>query len=371
MGAHMAAKRPKESNSTELKQCRHCEKEFFGRTNKHYCSDKCATGARVARHRKKKVDSRVRKYVKKADRFLQTGFALYILKELKRAGTVQILEGHTAETLHELHRLKRQCSRFSGYDKGKPSGSYHLSHIWPVKALEGKIGLLHPLNLVIAKKEYNLRHGSKQPNLLGVGRYLPTAALLEKHKLREHDTAAQVFKKVERLLGLEWQSFISTLTIQATQEQQLRQKLKKLDIPAPAHLSLDELRQLADNRQVTYFSHDITTADPVTVALSELARFGHSQGAFSVYLRWLQRLWDAEWCLDGGEVIQDRANVESCILNDVWAILHGVSLPERSLRQQEALLAFNRPQPPSRKTDKTVVKEERVIEWEDEYEDIL
>lgn len=365
----MAAKRPKESNSTELKQCRHCDKAFYGRPNKHYCSDKCATGARVARHRKKKSDSQVRKYVKKADRFLQTGFALYLLKELKRAGTVQILEGHTVDTLHELHRLKRQCSRFSGYSGGKPTGLYQMSHIWPVKALEGKIGLLHPLNLVIAPKEFNLRHGSKQPNHLGVGRYLPTAALLEKHKLREHDTAAQVFKKVERLLGLEWQSFIATLTIQQTQEQQLRAKLKKLEIPAPAHLSLDELRQLADNRQVTYFSNDITTTDPVTVALSELDRLGHSSGEFSVYLRWLQRLWDAEWCLDDREVIKDLPQVESCILNDVWAILHGVALPKRSLRQQAALLAFNRPQPQSRETDKTETKEEKVSEWE--YEDIL
>lgn len=354
---------------TELKQCRHCNKEFYGRANKRYCSDKCATGARVARHRKKKSESQVRKYVKKADRFLQTGFALYLLKELQRAGTVQILEGHTADTLHELHRLKRQCSRFSGYSGGKPTGLYQMSHIWSVKASDGKLGLLHPQNIITAPKDFNLRHGSKQPNRLDVGRYLPTAVLLETHKLRETDTAAQIFKKVERLLGLEWQSFISTLTIQATQEQQLRQKLKKLDIPAPAHLRLDELRQLADNRQVTYFANDITTADPVTVALAELDRLGHSSGEFSAYLRWLQRLWDADWMFDGVEVFEDRPQLESCILNDVWAILHGVSLPKRSLRQQAALLAFNSPQPQSRETEKTETKEEKVREWE--YEDIL
>jgi len=351
-------------SSTELKQCRHCGKDFYGRANRHYCSDKCSKNAQVARYRKKKKDGQKRSYVKKADRFLKTGFALYLLKELQRAGTVQILQGHTADTLHELHRLKRQCSRFSGYSGGKPTGSYQMSHIWPVKASNGKLGLLHPSNIVIASKEFNLRHGAKQPSRLDVGRYLPTAALLEKHKLREHDTAAQVFKKVERLLGQEWLAFISTLTIQQTQEQQLRAKLKKLEIPAPAHLSLDELRQLADNRGVNYFSNDITTADPVTVALSELDRLGHSQGEFSVYHRWLQRLWDAEWSLDVVEVIEDSEQVESCILNDVWAILHGVSLPKRSQRQQEALLAFNRPEPLPRETDKTEIKEEEVKERE-------
>lgn len=369
MGAYMAAKKPKEANSTELKQCLHCGKEFGGRANKHYCSERCATGARVARHRKKKAGSQIRRYVKKINKFLQTGFALYLLKEIQRAGTVQILEGHTAETLHELHRLKRQCSRFSGYSKGKPTGDYHLSHIWPAKPLQGKIGLLHPANLVIAPKEFNLRHGSKQPNRHDAGRYLPTAALVEKHKLRENDTAAQVFKKVERLLGLEWQSFIATITIQQTQEQQLRQKLKKLDIPAPAHLSLDELRQLADNRQVTYFSNDLTSTDTVTVALSELDRFGHSSGEFAVYLRWLRRIWDAEWSLDDREEIKDREQVESCILNDVWAILHGVSLPKRSLRQQAALRAFNLPTLQSRETDKTETRKGKAREKG--YEDIL
>lgn len=325
---------------TELKQCRHCNKEFYGRANKHYCSDRCATVARVARHRKKKSESQVRKYVKKADRFLQTGFALYLLKELKRAGTVQILEGHTADTLHELNRLKRQCSKYSGYSEGKPTGSYHLSHVWPVRASNGKLGLLHPQNIVIATKEFNLRHGAKQPSRLDVGLYLPTADLLEKHKLREHDTAEQVFKKVEKLLGHEWKSFIATLTIQQTQEQQLRAKLKKLEIPAPAHLSLDELRQIADNLQVSYFSANFTATDTVTVALSQLDRFGYASGEFSVYHRWLQRLWDSDWCLDGGEEIQYRDKVEFCILNEVWAILHGINLPERTQQEQEVLTMF-------------------------------
>lgn len=332
----------KEIPRTELKQCGHCDKEFYGRANKQYCSDKCATSARVTRHRKKKTDSQVRKYVKKADRFLQTGFALWVFKEIKRAGTVQILEGHTAETLHELHRLKRQCSKYSGYSDGKPSGSYHMSHVWPVKALKGKLGLLHPQNIVIATKEFNLRHGAKQPSRLNVGFYLSTAALLEKHKLREHETAEQVFKKVEKLLGHEWKSFIATLTIKQTQEQQLRAKLNKLEIRAPAHLCLDELRQLAENHQVNYFSANFPAAYPVDVALSELDRFGHSSGEFSVFHRWLQLLQDADWSLDVREEIKDREQVESCILSDVWAILHGVTLPKRSLRQQEALLEFNR-----------------------------
>lgn len=327
---------------TELKQCKHCDKEFYGRANKHYCSDRCATGVRVTRHRKKKLESQVRKYVKKADRFIQTGFALYLLKELKRAGTVQILEGHTADTLHELNRLKRQCSKYSGYSEGKPTGSYHLSHVWSVRASNGKLGLLHPQNIVIATKEFNLRHGAKQPSRLDVGLYLPTAALLEEHKLREDDTAEQVFKKVEKLLGHEWKSFIATLTIQQTQEQQLRVKLKKQEIPAPAHLSLDELRQLAKNHEVDYFSANFTAAYPVDVALSELERFGHSSGEFSVFRRWLQLLQDADWSLDVKDEIKDREQVESCIMNDVWAILHGVTLPKRSIRQQEALLGFNR-----------------------------
>jgi hypothetical protein len=272
----MARKTHKELSK---KECKHCTKTFLGHSNKQYCSDKCATAARVNKHRKQKTASGVRKYAKKAAKFEQSGFALYLYNELKRAGTVQILQGNTAESLHELYRLKRQCSKHSGYASGKPTGAYHQSHIWPVKAIKGKIGLLHPENLVIAPGPFNLAHGAKQPTRQGVGRFISTSALLETYKLREHDTAAQVFQKVKRLLGQEWITFIATLTIQQTQAQQLRAKLKKLNIAAPADMSLDELRQCADTHEVSYFSDDFSANPPSTVALSELARFGHNASA--------------------------------------------------------------------------------------------
>lgn len=365
----MARKTTNEKLSS--KKCKHCGNGFQGRQNKQYCSDKCATAARVNRHREKKTDSKVRKYIKKADKFAQTSFGRCLYKELKRAGTVQVLEGHTAESLHELHRLKRECTKFSGYDNGKPTGSYHQSHIWPVKPDNGKIGMLHPENLVIAPRPFNLAHGTKQPTRQGVGRFIPTTALLETHKLREHDTAAEVFKKVKQLLGQEWTTFIATLTIQQTQKQQLRAKLKKLDIQAPAHMSLDELRRLAVNHEVSYFNANFTASDSLTVALSELSRFGHNSGEFSVYHRWIQRLWDTVWDWNGkGSLSDGELAVASCLLNETWTILHGVNLPERTKHEQEELILFTVP----KTNQKEAATGQRLMECEgycDEEEWIL
>lgn len=327
----------KQTKHTELsnKECKHCGNSFRGRPNKQYCSDKCASSARVARHRDtKKTACKVRRYVKKAHKFLQTSYGRWLCTQLQRAGTVQVLQGHTAESLHEMYSLKRLCSSASGYVEGKPTGNYHISHTWPVKGDNGRIGLLHPENLVIAPRTFNLAHGTKQPTRLGVGLFIPTSTLLAKHEISAHDTTEQVFQKVRRLLGQDWTAFISTLTIQQTQEQQLRAKLKKLEIHVPAHVSMDELRQLADNHNVKYFNDDRGGKEPLEVALSELTRFGHNTGEFCIYHGWVERL------LDICEVIQDRELVASCVLNEIWAFLHGVDMPKQTKAEQAALLLF-------------------------------
>jgi hypothetical protein len=353
------ARNPRKELSS--KECKHCTKAFLGRSNKQYCSDQCATAARVNKHRKNKTASGIRKYVKKADKFEQTSFALYLYREIKRAGTVQILQGHTADSLHELSRLKRQCSRHSGYISGKPTGTYHQSHIWTVKPLNGRIGLLHPENLVIAPRPFNLAHGAKQPTRQGVGRFIATFDLLEIHKLSDHDTAAQVFQKVKRLLGQEWVAFIATFTIQQTQAQLLRAQLKKRDIAAPADMSLGELRQSATTHEIPYFSADFSAHSPVGVALSELVRFGHDVGEFSIYHRWLALLWEADMSLDCVD-LPNRGLVEVCLLNETWAILHGVAPPKRTQQEQAAMVLFALPR---------VLKERKPIPWEDMEEYVL
>lgn len=349
------------------KECKHCGNGFQGRPNKHYCSDKCATAARVAKHREtKKTTCKVRRYVKKAHKFLQTSYGRWLCTQLKRAETVQVLQGHTAESLHELYRLKRLCSSASGYVEGKPTGNYHISHIWSVKADNGRIGLLHPENLVIAPRAFNLAHGAKQPTRLGVGLFIPTSTLLAKHEISAHDTTEQVFLKVRRLLGHEWTAFISTLTIQQTQEKQLRAKLNKLEIPAPANMSLDELKQLAKSREVLYFSASLPASDSLTVALSELTRFGHNAGEFSIYHRWIQHLWDILHDWDGKwHLSDDELVVASCLINETWAILHGVDLPKRTKQEQEALLLFEDAKTRTKEleTEKELSANEAEEEW--------
>ena len=67
------------------KECKHCTEAFLGRSNKQYCSDQCATAARVNKHRKNKTASGIRKYVRKADKdlFLKLKDGSITLDQLK------------------------------------------------------------------------------------------------------------------------------------------------------------------------------------------------------------------------------------------------------------------------------------------------
>ena len=279
-------------------------------------------------------------------------FGRYLLKECQRAGTVQILEGHTVESLFDLFELFRRRSKASGYVNGKPAGTFELSHIWPVKSKkEDKIGLLHPQNLVLAPARPNRSHGSKTPSerFEGIGRYLPTGALLSRHSVSKGDSLAEVEKQVFRLLGATWQQFVATLVIQQGQQEQLRKKLeKKLATKLPIDLPFEQLKAMAEESGVSYFTANFDAHSAVSVFANELQRFGHVKGSeYGVYAFWLE-LYEQEFDFFtggnlGGLAEDEQEELEQLLVCEVFAILHGQPIPPRKKKAQELLFLLTAP----------------------------
>jgi hypothetical protein len=334
------------------KTCKHCDSHFETKyKSKQYCTDKCQNDAKCARYYKSKKTTQVKKYTTKREKLVATGFGRWLLKECQRAGTVQVLQGHTVESLYALYELFKRRSKASGYEGGKPTGAYELSHIWPVRGNQHKIGLLHPQNLVLAPARPNRLHGSKCPTdgFVGIGRYLPTDALLSRYSVSKENSLVQVERQVFQLLGATWQQFVATLVIQQGQQEQLRKKLEKtLNTRLPTDLPLDQLKAKAEESGVSYFTANFEAFSAVPVLAKELQRFGHVKGSeYGVYASWLE-LYEQEFDFFtggdlGGLAEVEQEELEQLLVCEVFAILHGQPMPPRKKKAQELLFLLTAP----------------------------
>lgn len=329
------------------KTCKHCDTHFETRhKSKQYCTGKCQNDAKCARYYKSKKASQVKRYTLKRKKLLTTGFGRWLLKECLRAETVQILQGHTVESLINLLELFKRRSVASGYEDGKPTGIFELSHIWSVRGNQNKIGLLHPQNLVLALARLNRLHGSKYPTeeFGDIGLYLPAAALLNRHSVSKSDSLANVERKVFRLLGPTWQQFVATTVMQEGQQAQLRKKLERtLGTKIPVDFSIEQLKAMAREADVSYFSANWSAHSAISVAAEELKRFGHVKGTeFGVYSNWLE-LYENEFDFFtggslGGLADSEQLELEALLVTEVFAILHGQPIPPREAKAQDLLL---------------------------------
>ena len=364
-------------NPLSKKTCKHCDSHFETKhKTKQYCTDKCQNAAKCARYYKSTKPTQVKKYTTKREKLLATGFGRWLLKECQRAGTVQILEGHTVESLFGLLELFKRRSKASGYEGGKPTGAFELSHIWPVKGNQHKIGLLHPQNLVLAPARPNRLHGSKTPSegFEGIGRFLPTSALLGRYSVSKENSLVQVERQVFQLLGATWQQFVATLVIQQGQQEQLRKKLEKtLNTRLPTDLPLDQLKAKAEESGVSYFTANFEAFSAVPVLAKELQRFGHVKGSeFGIYASWLE-LYEQEFDFFtggdlGGLAEVDQEELEQLLVCEVFAILHGQPKPPRTAKAQELLFLLVTPQKCIQAHDQTSFLIKECAE-EDETED--
>lgn len=175
-------------NKLSTRRCDRCDKPYQPRKhNSKYCGDRCKRGVEVAKRPKTQNRSKLVK-------LQSTYFFQYLARECQRAGTVEILQGHTGESLRELLVLSKFARSANGFPSLK---KFELGHIAAV-AGEGRTGLLHALNLVLVPLRYNRQQGTKS---YCDGLYILTADLQPKWQVVPNSGLKEVVELIVDYLG--------------------------------------------------------------------------------------------------------------------------------------------------------------------------
>lgn len=178
-------------------------------SNKIYCSQKC----RISVFRKNK-SAATRAQQRRAN-MRQNDEVLRLVRECRRAGTVQILTGHNLESFIETMKLVRE----------RPPGYVHLCHIAPVK---GKwfVGLFHCKNLFYGGAYQNKRLGKKY---IAGGLYISHKDLKKKWRVDRNAPANEVLLKIEEFLGDIVQKYLEVTPVRKSKKYQMIEKIIELE----------------------------------------------------------------------------------------------------------------------------------------------
>jgi hypothetical protein len=252
----------------ELK-CAHCEKLFnpFRRGHLH-CSDTCRKLSHKKKNQVKSEQKLAKRVSEKLKKLANHSFGKYLVQQSRRAETVEIFQSHHVESLNDLVALRKRCTSASGYESGELLGTYELSHIWPVNS-RNRIGLLHPQNLAIAPKDFNRKHGVKEPVIGYLGKSGEWEALEHSFAVSPNESALSVLKKIRRYIGQDFDKWLSSFVLTQSQRQLIIKSLVKegLNKTALNELNLKELKAYADKNEIAYFSMSKEPADSLSIGV--------------------------------------------------------------------------------------------------------
>ena len=253
--------------------CHGCGGAFIAlRTSHKYCSDTCRKRAFKASKQAVSAKKNSRKISIKLKKLITNSFGQYLVRELRRAGSVEVLRGHNKDTLNELADLRKACNRFSGYGEGLAIGSYELSHIYPVNGKDG-LGRLHPINLVITSKEFNRSRGTKEPEDEAL-RVCDYALLENKWVIPEGAKASKILTMARRFVGVQFDTWLSSFVLAAKPTEVMTKRLRKIGYTKKALevLTFDGLRDLMEKEDQPVFRMKVLTEEPFEVTLTQLTR---------------------------------------------------------------------------------------------------
>lgn len=262
--------------------CKHCVGQFQPiRTGHLFCSDTCRKLSHKAKERTKTQAKKNKKQGEKLKKLSSSAFGLYLVKELRRAKTVEILQGHDSESLDALAKLRRRCTASGGYEDGEATGYYELSHIYPVSC-KNRLGLLHTSNLAITPATFNRKHGTKLPVEGYIGFSIPREGLSKQWRIADPLNSLEVLKLARKYIGEEFDVWLKRHLISQTQRSALLKKLKEAgyDSEILKIMSLKELKSIAEEEEIPYF---IITKEPEEewlVAREEMKRLNIDNSVF-------------------------------------------------------------------------------------------
>ncbi|WP_085677817.1 MULTISPECIES: hypothetical protein [unclassified Pseudomonas] len=159
-----------------------CKKPFStSNAKKLYCNSTCAT----------RVQNKKRPRVDRLDKARRTPFFFYLARECKRAGTLEILTGHTAATLTHLYNVWKYAFRANQYGSVR---DFEISHIAPVE----NGGLLHAENLCLAPKSMNKAHGTSH---FGYGKKISRTGIASAYAVKASEAEGSVLDRVISYIG--------------------------------------------------------------------------------------------------------------------------------------------------------------------------
>lgn len=176
---------PNKNKATRQPTCPNCKKRFRTTSiKKIYCTSPCQKEATKKKRR-----------VSRTDRATHSAFFYHLAYECERAGTLQILTGHTVESLvalYDVYKLKLRANRYG------ETKDYEISHIHPVQSDSDAIGLFHPTNLVVVPAKLNREHGIQH---YGQGLSISRNALVSKHSVEKGAPRKQTVQRIIAFLG--------------------------------------------------------------------------------------------------------------------------------------------------------------------------
>lgn len=228
----------------------------------HYCSPSCRSKARSDKTAAKRIEK-----IPYSDNWL------WIARECRRAGTVEVLQDVDLEKLFELYNRRYKCY---GWDSDKKQSKFHLCHMSPVSG-DGSVGLLHHKNLFIGGSLPNQVQGTK--SYQGAGLSIRSIKLLPKWRVGKDDSDKQVFAKIQKYLGSKLTDYAKANKITKANRFVIAERISKLE---NCTLPLSDLRKMgtqalmnleADLTEKAAYSIKLTAKRSLVVYLEELERF--------------------------------------------------------------------------------------------------
>lgn len=258
-------------------KCRRCVVRFQPIRSGHiYCSSTCRKLQFSSKKRaKNRNNNNLRRISFKLKRLSASSFGKYLIREIRRAGTVQILKGHDAESLRALVALRRKCTNDAGFSYGESLGAFELSHIYPVgNAKSKRTGLLHAKNLTITPKDFNRKHSAKEPCYGYQGESIAKDELLECWSVNQEHDAMAIFRLARKYVGEQFDVWLKGHVISITQKQGLVKDLVRAGFHQEILKSLDfrQLREMALDEDVAYFYMSNSSSNTRRVLAEELQR---------------------------------------------------------------------------------------------------
>lgn len=210
----------KTTKAVRRPRCKQCRKQFrTTSTVKVFCTPACQQHA-----------TKLQRRINRVDRAMHSAFFYHLGYECERAGTLQILTGHTVGSLvalHDVYKLKLKANQY-GQTKG-----FEISHVIPVQG-HAFIGLYHAENLVVAPTHLNRTHGTKH---YGGGLSISRSSLVSKHAVAKGAPRKQTVERIIAFLGPDVVAeLVKVAKIQSTQRHALTAWLHDhLDPTVPEH----------------------------------------------------------------------------------------------------------------------------------------